>query len=119
MRLLYIISVLFISVESFGQSGFIAAHYDYNLDLWKPYSKAAEDYIADRNNVTSNTCGGNLLYRIYSTEKVRFYAGLSYKKINHQITDRIEHWNYIESHELQGEPVYDTIYYTFNDPADL
>lgn len=118
-------SVLLIAVVSvnfsFSQEtrNILRFEYKFIQDLWKPYSEEGAIYQDSTGNISSDSRSINLHTTVISKPKWNFNAGLTLKRINFKIEDRIHAWNYTRRLASLGQLYIDTNYRVFNDPADF
>lgn len=111
--------LLFLPSFSIAQKSFIRAELRRNIDVWNPFSEATEKYQDSSGNIYSSTWGINLQSDIISKPRWSLSAGISYKKINYRVTDRIHTWKYSYSFFNSGTLYYYEVTRNFEDPADL
>ncbi|MGV3632150.1 MAG: hypothetical protein ACO1O6_13150 [Bacteroidota bacterium] len=116
------INILFFVVFIFSwcqaQNNWVGLNRNYILDINKPFSKEAQQFIKEGKDVSSKTSSSqNLLITVIKTPKFNWSTGLSYKVIDFKVKDRIKEWNYIET--FDNGQIIDTFHYTFKDPADF
>lgn len=73
--------------------------YEYNLDVYKPYTKTAQESIKEYDNVKSNTQNSSIIYQ-FPLGKSNWYlgAGVVYKKITHRIENYFTYSNINSMH---------------------
>ena len=108
---------IFTQTLTFGQDNFIKISIfngivDKNIVLENLMEKYGYDYKVE--NFTFD-----FSLKVISRKKNCFLMGLSYKKIQSKIIDRITHWNYTTYHFGTGLYTYYTINQVYQDPADL
>lgn len=112
--LIFCLSLLGLSLK--GQINILHLNANYIIDVWKPYSAEAQAYIESGKPVTSKTFPHlNAQLTVLQKDKFSFSLGVSYKRIEFRVQDKIETWY----HEYVGSSgnVYE--YYYYDDPADL
>ena len=82
----------------------------FNVDLYKPYTKAAQEYEQINDQVFSRTFFIGAHYRIQKKENNAFTYGIEYRNIQHTVKEKIR---YIPQYEISGGQIVDTyhIYY--------
>ncbi|MGV3631581.1 MAG: hypothetical protein ACO1O6_10250 [Bacteroidota bacterium] len=100
-----------------AQTNILHLNYNYHLDLWKPFSAEAQEFIKNGKEVTSKTWNMNLTSTIIHKPKFSWSAGFAYKSTNFRVKDRITKWAYLQYYD--NNQIVDTVQYTFSDPADL
>jgi hypothetical protein len=82
----FVLILMFSPVASFGQ---VVLSYQSNLDVYKPYTSLAQEYIKQNSKVSSKTQTVLASTPILKTEKHLIRVGLNYKRIEHIVKDRI------------------------------
>jgi hypothetical protein len=80
---------LFAFFFPFGLFGQLVVSYQYNLDVYKPYTSLAQDYIKLNKDVESSKQSLFASYPILKTDKSTFRVGLNYKRIDHIVNNRV------------------------------
>lgn len=97
--------------QCYGQLHF---NFQHNVDLYKPYTPEAQEYMQLNDKVKSSTNQFQLTYTWLKKEKFSFSSGIGYKYIHHIVKDKIL---YIKHYTASGGQVTSTTY-KYN-PADL
>jgi hypothetical protein len=87
---------------------------NYNLDVYKPYTEAAQEYLLINDQVNSNTYSTSFFYRLQLEKQMSLNFGFTYKYIKHEVKDKIL---YVYEYEASGGQIVDS--YLVNYPLDL
>ncbi|MGV3631587.1 MAG: hypothetical protein ACO1O6_10280 [Bacteroidota bacterium] len=117
MKKVLFILLMILNSSAFCQLNWLHINGNYMLDLWKPYSKESQAYMKEGKKVYSNAWNMNLMATILRRPKFAWSTGISYKKINFTVEDRITNWAFTKG--FDNNQIIDTFYYTFQDPANL
>lgn len=67
-----------------------------NVDVYKPYTKEAQEYMQINPRVYSNTQHLQTSYT-FSNQTINFSAGIGYKLIHHEVKDKIQYLQFNNS----------------------
>jgi|TARA_R110000737_G_scaffold284835_1_gene291297 hypothetical protein len=86
---LVICLVLVLSLSPVGLIGQIVVSYQYNIDVYKPYTSLAQDYMKLKRPIESRTQSLFASYPILKTGNSTFRFGLNYKRVDHSVKNRV------------------------------
>lgn len=112
IRELFLLISVFL-IAHIGKSQFYI-HGSYNIDVYKPFTKAAQEYEQINDQVFSRTFFIGAHYRVQKKENRAFTYGLEYRNILHTVKEKIR---YIPQYEISGGQIVDTYYIYY--PLDL
>lgn len=115
-----ILFLLFIEIASysFSQKELVRVNYNYNIDVWSPYSETGTVYQDINGTISSNVWNLNIQTQIIDKPRWGMNIGFAYKRINYKVIDHLNFWNYktpITGPNSGGTPKHRV----FIDPADL
>ncbi|MGV3631958.1 MAG: hypothetical protein ACO1O6_12180 [Bacteroidota bacterium] len=91
MRLIKLVIFIFICQRLASQ---VTLGGNYFLDIYKPYTKEAQDYLKINDKVKSHTWNVYLNVKVLQREKISWRSGLTYKHIWHKVDDKIKTYYY-------------------------
>lgn len=118
--LVFLLTLVSVNI-SFSQETRNIFKFEYKFihDMWKPYSAQGEIYQDSTGNISSDSRSFNLHTTVISKPKWSVNVGLTLKRTNFKVEDRIHAWNYTRKIVSVGQLYVDTNYRVFNDPADF
>ena len=108
MRKVYLLLLLGMNFW-IGFSQTTTFNYTRNLDIYKPYTSLAQEYMKFNDNVSSHTQTFSITRSVKLNEKYTWHWGLAYKRIDHVVYDKVKGYY---SHYVSPSQGLD--YYEFN-----
>lgn len=83
------IIILIVIASGLKCNGQISINYTRNIDLYKPYTEQAKQYMEVNDKVHSSTQAANFKKVVYQNQKYSWNIGLSYKRITHIVQSKV------------------------------